>query len=372
MRAAPFRFARALAIAGALALLAIGLPTRPLAQARGGSACNVETTERVVAIGDVHGAYDRFVEMLRATSLIDERERWSGGRAILVQTGDVLDRGPDSRKVLDLLRRLERDAERAGGRVYALIGNHEQMRMIGDWRYVSAGEYAAFRNTGSDELRDRILGVASDNAERAARASRRSFDPAEFRARFFKEVPLGFIEMRQAFSADGEYGRWLRTHVAVVKINGVLFVHGGISPAIATMGCEAINAAVAKDLTVVDPSPAEGNALFSSQETGPLWYRGLVTEPEGAFQARLQEILGALDAQAIVVGHSVSETFRIATRFQGRVVQIDTGMLGGESYKGGRPSALDMTGRTLTAVYLDGREPVSAPALASAPAPAAP
>src|SRR5262245_13373628 len=67
--------------------------------------CNIQTTERVVAIGDVHGAYDPFVALLRATGLTDGRGRWTGGRAILVQTGDVVDRGPDSRRVLDLLRR---------------------------------------------------------------------------------------------------------------------------------------------------------------------------------------------------------------------------------------------------------------------------
>src|SRR5687767_8705865 len=78
------------------------------------SSCGIETTERIVAVGDVHGAYDRFVAVLRQAGLIDARQRWSGGRAILVQTGDVLDRGPDSRRVLDLLRRLEGEAVRAG------------------------------------------------------------------------------------------------------------------------------------------------------------------------------------------------------------------------------------------------------------------
>jgi hypothetical protein len=368
MRTALPRLARALGFAAALAVVGLVTSVRPLAQARAADPCQVETSERVVAIGDVHGAYDQFVEILRATGLIDQRERWIGARAIFVQMGDVLDRGADSRKVLDLLRRLERDAERAGGHVYALLGNHEQMRMIGDWRYVSEGEYEAFRGVSSDDLRDRVFEAARDNAERTARAERRRFDAGEFRARFLTDVPLGFLEMRQAFSRDGEYGRWLRTHPAVVKINGIVYVHGGISPAIAALGCAGINAAVAKDLTVVDPSPVEGNALFSSQETGPLWYRGLVTESEDEFEPALREILRALDARAMVIGHSVSTTFRIAARFDGRVIQIDTGMLGGDFYKGGRGSALEVIGSTLSAVYLDQRQPVAAPALEASPA----
>src|SRR5262245_27458863 len=96
------------------------------------SVCGLETAERVVAIGDVHGAYGRFVAILREAGLIDQRERWTGGRAVFVQTGDVLDRGADSRRALDLLRKLETDAARAGGRVVPLLGNHEIMRMLGD------------------------------------------------------------------------------------------------------------------------------------------------------------------------------------------------------------------------------------------------
>ena len=98
-------------------LIVIGLATgvgRAAAQSPGTAPCDIRTSERIVAVGDVHGAYDRFVDILRAAGLVDGRARWSGGRAILVQTGDVLDRGGDSRRVLDLLRRLERDAAARG------------------------------------------------------------------------------------------------------------------------------------------------------------------------------------------------------------------------------------------------------------------
>src|SRR5262245_49459000 len=53
--------------------------------------------EHVVAVGDVHGDYEQFVAVLRSAKLIDSQESWSGGKTHLVQTGDVLDRGPDSR-----------------------------------------------------------------------------------------------------------------------------------------------------------------------------------------------------------------------------------------------------------------------------------
>src|ERR1700730_7211921 len=85
--------------------------------------------DRVVAIGDVHGDFERFTAVLRSAGLIDEDGNWAGGMTHLVQVGDALDRGPDSRKVLDLLMKLEQQAAKAGGYLHALIGNHEAMNL---------------------------------------------------------------------------------------------------------------------------------------------------------------------------------------------------------------------------------------------------
>ena len=63
--------------------------------------CDIRNAPRVVAIGDVHGAYDNFVKVLQMTGLVDEEARWIGGRAHFVQTGDLLDRGTRTREVLD-------------------------------------------------------------------------------------------------------------------------------------------------------------------------------------------------------------------------------------------------------------------------------
>jgi hypothetical protein len=345
-----------------LAWLIAGTRGVPAAQSSGATVCDLRTSERVVAVGDVHGAYDHLVAILRAARLINARDQWSGGRAILVQTGDVLDRGPDSRKVLDLLRRLERESTRAGGRVYSLLGNHEVMRMVWDWRYVSAGELDAFRIPDSADLRERAFAIVSTEAARQAREAERPHDEAAFREQFLKAVPLGYIEMRQAFSPTGEYGKWLREHPAVVKINGIVFVHGGISVETAGLGCDAINEAVRRDLAVVNPTADQVLAMLSSSETGPLWYRGLAEEPDPAFAPQVTKILEGLGARAMVIGHTVTADFRIATRFDGRVIQIDTGMLGGMFYPGGVPSALELLGDSLTAIYPDRRERLRAPA----------
>ena len=339
-------------------------PVQAQAAKPGASPCDIQTTERVVAVGDIHGAFDNFVAILRAAQVIDNRNRWSGRRTILVQTGDILDRGPDSRKAIDLLRRMERDAQRAGGRVVSLLGNHELMRLISDWRYVSAGEIEAFRNGDSTQLRDQVLTALNEQAAQRAKTEGREHDPAAYREQFLKEVPLGMIELRQAFGPQGEYGRWVRERPAVAKINGVLFLHGGISPETAPLGCEGINAAVAKELAALPP-PEQATTLMSASETGPLWYRGLALQKEEEVGPILPTILEQMKARAIVMGHSTVLPGRIIARLDGRIILIDTGMVGGEFYKGGVPSALEWSGSTLTAIYLDRREPLSAPALQS-------
>ena len=349
-----------------LLLLAGGRAVPAAQQANAWPACDLRTTERIVAVGDVHGSYDGLVGILRTAGIIDARARWSGGRAILVQTGDVVDRGPDSRKALDLLRRLEGEAMRAGGRVYTLVGNHEFMRMIGDWRYVSAEELAAFRTADSADLRERAYAIVLAEAKRLAQEQQQPApDEAAFHDRFVKDIPLGYIEMKQAFAATGVYGKWLRERYAVIRINGIVFLHGGVSPTTAALGCAGINDAVRRDLDVPNPTPEQTLAMLSSSETGPLWYRGLAEEPEPAFAPALTNILELLGASVIVVGHTVPADFRITRRFDGRVIQIDTGMLGGSFYPGGMPSALEIRGDTVTAIYQSGRERLTA----SAPAP---
>lgn len=299
--------------------------------------CEIEGVERIVAVGDVHGAHDRLVGILRTAGIIDGRQRWSGGKAHLVQLGDVVDRGPDSRKALDLLRRLEEQAKKAGGAVHALLGNHEVMRMAGDQRYVAPGEYEAFRTSHSQDLRDFVLQRANPEDRDALR----------------KATPLGWIEMRAAFAPDGTYGKWLRRRNAVVKVNGVVFLHGGISPAVAALRCDEINATVRREIAgdLVTGLP-EGS--LATREDGPLWYRGLAREPE-TFALQIEDILAKQKARAIVIGHTVVPDGRIVTRLGGKVVQIDTGMQSAYAPKG-RASALEIRGPTFTAIYEDGRQ----------------
>jgi hypothetical protein len=328
-------------------LIAALVASVALTSVRAASPCEWDGIERIVAVGDVHGAYDRYVEILRTAGLVDAGGHWSGGATHFVQLGDVVDRGSDSRKALDFLRRLEREAQAAGGRVHILLGNHEAARMLGDLRLTVAGEYAAFTTADSERLRDQYLKTLR-------------FATASEREQALQQMPPGFVELRQAFGRDGEYGRWLRQLPVTIKIDGIMFAHGGISPAVAPMGCAAINDQVRRELTSdLDKTRAKPLASLTARVDGPLWYRGLAQEPE-SFAPQVGEILSALGARAIVVAHTVATTGRITTRFDGRVIQIDTGMQ--PAYvQGGRASALDIHRDEATAIYVDRRDPVPMP-----------
>jgi hypothetical protein len=309
------------------------------------------SAQRIVAIGDIHGEFDGFVSLLQRTHLVDPKNRWSGGNATLVQLGDFLDRGPKARAAMDLLMSLQKDAPKQGGRVVVLMGNHEAMNLYGDLRYVTPKDYESFANDGSAKNRP----------------------PAD------AGQPAGFPERCQALSADGLYGKWIRTLPAVARISDTVFLHGGINPDLAMFGIDKINEEVATEIKSFDvykqfmaerkiASPcsslderisaaraalakAKGKdaevlkaflecaSWLSINEGGPLWFRGYAqwTDAEGA--SSMDRVTQALKVSRFVVGHTVQSKGEILSRFDGRVYLIDTGMLA-SYFPGGRASAL--------------------------------
>ena len=360
--AGPFltRLATGLLVAAVAAVAApLATPLLASSQSQGFDPCEVNDAERVVAVGDVHGAFDQFFAILRAAEIVDADGHWAGGNTHFVQTGDIVDRGPDSRKVLDLMMRLEPEAEKAGGRVYPLLGNHEVAVMLGDVRSSSPAEYEAFQTPDSESVRDRYYERLLSEKKQQAMAAGKYLDESALRAEFLKKTPLGFIERQVAFGPTGEYGKWLRKHNAIVRINRIVFAHGGISPSTSQLGCKAINDKVRADLTkdIEKTLAAPLRSLVASPD-GPLWYRGLAQMDERAFGPQVDSILTRLKARAIMDGHTVMAGGHITTRFHGKVFLIDTGMLS-SVYAGGRASALEFRDDVATAIYVDGREHLS-------------
>lgn len=193
-----------------------------------------EGVERIVAIGDIHGDYDAYLSVLQTAGVVDQRGRWKAGTTHLVQTGDIPDRGPDTRKIIELMAQLAKEAKKRGGRVHNLMGNHEAMNVYGDLRYAVEGEIAAFADARSAERRERYFEAVM--AELKARDPERMAKlPPDFRAQWDKAHPLGWIEHRMAwdprFDAKGVMFHWVMETEVAVQLNDTIFLHGGISHA---------------------------------------------------------------------------------------------------------------------------------------------
>ena len=76
-------------------------------------------------VSDLHGYPDVLLRLLREQQLADHEGRWSGAEATLWLLGDYVDHGPDGVGVIDAVMRLQDEAAGAGGRVIALLGNHD-------------------------------------------------------------------------------------------------------------------------------------------------------------------------------------------------------------------------------------------------------
>jgi hypothetical protein len=297
-----------------------------------------EGVSRIVAVGDVHGGFSEFVSVLRLAGVLDEKGSWIAAKTHLVQTGDVVDRGPDSRQVLDLLMRLEKQARKSGGRVHALLGNHEAMNLYGDLRYVSEAEYASYRNSNSSEKREAYWNQHAE--ERKAQGLQAD---NEYKIKWEREHPLGWFEHRLAFSSTGTYGKWLRKGNALIQINDLLFLHGGLSPKYAAAKAAELNGKIREELQ--DFKKLEGGVTTDS--AGPLWYRGLANGSGEELSAHVDQLLKKHGVRHLVLGHTPTGG-AVLPRFEGRVILIDVGL---SKLYGGTPACLISENSKLYALH---------------------
>lgn len=306
--------------------------------------------ERVVAIGDLHGDYGRYIEVMKSAGLINKSGKWSGGKTHLVQTGDITDRGADSRKIIDHLVKLSRQAKKKGGYVHLLIGNHEAMNVVGDLRYVSPGEYAAFATKNSPRLQnmqwERQVEWMQVNIPEFA-----EMDLEAYRTEWEKQVPLGWVEHRQAWSFNGKYGKWVEGSHVAIQVNDTIYLHGGISAKYCKFSLQSLTEQVIAAMQIHDPSVI----TIVNDPLGPVWYRGLAQEEETElFSQTLDNILERYGAKRIVIGHTPTGGV-VWPRFDQRVVANDTGIA---AYYGSHKGLLELTSDGATAIYGEQRIPL--------------
>lgn len=263
--------------------------------------------KRHVCIGDVHGEREGLVRILKRARLVNKDLAWKGGDTVLVQTGDVIDRGPDSEGCIDLLRNLQLGAEAEGGQVVRLVGNHELMILEGDFTYVDFEKREQIRQGLLDDVAaERIQGAYTDG--------RRLFTHAGLRPKVL-QVLLEEIE------APASSVRKIPLHHVAARINHIL--REGIKD---------------KDYS---------HEIFWVDEQ-----RGGTDPAGGIFWGDYDELCDSPEAWRIpqIFGHTPAGEPEMMHCWNGALVNIDLGISG---VYGGHLGYLEVKGGSLRAITLD-------------------
>jgi len=270
----------------------------------------INAPNRLIAIGDLHGDLKAACKVLQLAQAIDENDQWIGEDLVIVQVGDVIDRGANDRAVLDLLEDLARQAMEAGGGLYSLLGNHETMNVCGDFRYVWPQAWADF-----DEF----------------------YDPGPH------SPSLNFLPQQMwgrlaAFQPGGVYAQKLSNRNVTMIVGDTVFVHGGLNLGYANYGLERLNQDTRNWMLGKNPQPT-----FVLDDDGPLWCRRFSWATSSGDCKELSQSLELLQCKRMVVGHTVQD-IGINSTCEQKVWRIDVGLC--ESY-GGPIEILEIRGNNV-------------------------
>ena len=299
---------------------------------------------RVVALGDVHGDIGQARRALTIAGVLGDggdavNPEWTGGNTVVVQVGDVLDRGDDEIAILILLQKLHKQAEAQGGAVYILNGNHEVLNVSGDFRYVTQGAFQESARFGEHLVN--LFGSAFKEAFGGGEEDPRK---RQVKAR------VGL------FSPGGPLAQQLAMNSTVLIVNDTVFAHGGLMPRHVEFGLERLNNAVADwmrgaEIVSEEDRTALGMAIGSVKDS-VVWNRTFGTENfvTDSDRDRACEVLGnTLDAisekygaaKRLVVGHT-PQLGGCNGECDGRIWRIDVGMSFG--VVGADPEVIEIDG----------------------------
>lgn len=243
------------------------------------------TEEKIFAISDIEGDFDKFIQILQRNKVINDSLNWNFQKGHLVLLGDFFDRGDDVTATLWLCYKLEAEAKKAGGQVHFILGNHEQMNLQGNIKYVQP-KYKAL----AQKLN---------------------------------------IPYKEFYGKNSELGRWLRSKNSIEIINNILFCHGGISPNFIKNkeSIETINKNILKAIEHFDISKEiNTNDTFYKylNMESPLWYRGYFEDwsyYKKSTQSEVDAVCNHYKVQKVIVGHTTVE--EIKTHFNGKIIGIN-------------------------------------------------
>jgi len=238
-----------------------------------------DDSNKILAISDIESNYKTFRDFLINSNVINETLDWTFSDGHLVLVGDFVDRGYFTTQVLWFIYKLEQEAEKHGGQVHYIIGNHELKMMHGN--------YGA-----TDQKYHDVSSILNR-------------------------------DQSELYSSNSLLGKWLASKNTIELINGNLFTHGGLHPDLAEteLGLEEINRIIRDSYyTPIKPESTElKNKLFTSKETGLAWYRGYFKD--NLTQEQVELGLQKFKAKSIVVGHTLQS--KVNRLYNGKVIGID-------------------------------------------------
>lgn len=243
--------------------------------------------KKIAAVSDIHGQYGMLKKLLQAHLIIDANNDWIFGEGHLAIVGDVFDRGDEVTEILWLIHKLEQQAEKAGGKVHFLLGNHEIMVLQGDLRYV----HEKYRYTSAG----------------------------------FK------MSYHTIFDANSYLGKWLRTKNIAVSINKTTFVHAGFSDQYLQLGLtiDQMNDLFRKEIIDQPEDSIMANPVLRIlyDELGPVWYRGYFSD--GFTEEHANAILQKIGKKNIVVGHTSFSG--VVSKFKHKIIGVDSSIKFGKT-----------------------------------------
>lgn len=269
----------------------------------------------MLVISDPHANWDCFASILTAQGVIGKDYRWTFGRNKLVVIGDVFDRGKDVLPIYWLIYKLEEEAQRAGGSVVFLLGNHEAMVLGGDLRYTQK-KYV--------ELADSL-----------------------------------HLSYQDFWNEDTELGYWLKTRNTMQVIGNNLFVHAGLSRQFLekNKSIPEVNEIMSRGLflTKEERKTASEEIAFMFTTYGPIWYRGMVHSADKYHPLHPDDLLSILDTyqvKRIFVGHTIFDD--ILTFYGFRVIAVNVDNEENREEKRGRGVLIE--GDQLYVIYDSGKK----------------
>ncbi|KAA0060016.1 shewanella-like protein phosphatase 1 [Cucumis melo var. makuwa] len=268
----------------------------------------------------------------------DTRNLWTGGQTVLVQLGDILDRGEDEIAILSLLRSLDVQARAQGGAVFQVNGNHETMNVEGDFRYVDSGafdeclNFLEYMEDYRDHFEEAFLNwIQVSERWKDQRKSQNFWGPMNL-----VKKQKGVVARSILFRPGGRLARELARQAVVLKVNDWVFCHGGLLPHHVSYGIERMNREVSQWMKGLGESSNSSFPFIATRGYDSVVWNRLYSRDFGDLEdfeseqinSILKDTLEAVGAKAMVVGHT-PQMAGVNCKYDCSIWRVDVGMSSG-------------------------------------------